>query len=174
MEAAWQSWDRVCSQTFRSALARVGFVDLLKPPSPATASLPFVASPTPLVTSVLGYLLVVCLGLLLNGARPQRRKSDGPALRAVVQAHNLVLIVLSGYMCFTAINEAVKNGFKLWGNPYSARQTGLSNVVYVFFVSKLYEFLDTVRGAGSGGQRGSTCDQPRRCLLYTSPSPRDS
>ena len=143
----WASWDKLCSHHFRNSLAKLGFAELLKPPSMVTADLPFVASPTPLVTSVLGYLIVVVVGLLFNSGKPLtlKRKPDGLVLRVVVQLHNLVLIALSGYMCFTAINEAIKNDFNFWGNAFDPSQKGLSRVIYIFFMSKLYEFLDTVR-----------------------------
>jgi len=31
----------------------------------------------------------------------------------------------------------------LWGNPYKPSERGMAGVIYIFFVSKIYEFMDT-------------------------------
>jgi elongation of very long chain fatty acids protein 4 len=132
----WALWDDICSRSVFGALAWFGFDGRQ---ASATKDLPFVSSPTPLVTCILGYLAIVGAGLLFDG----KTKRDTPAIRAFVQWHNLFLIGLSAYMCTTAVVEAVRNGFWLWGNDYDASQTGLATIVHVFFLSKIYEFVDT-------------------------------
>jgi elongation of very long chain fatty acids protein 4 len=132
----WALWDDFCSRTVFGTLSRLGFDAA---PATATKDLLFVSSPTPLVTCVLGYMAIVVGGLFLN-----RTKRDTPGLRAFVQAHNVFLVILSAYMSTTAVVEAVKNGFWLWGNDYDPSQTGLATIVHVFFLSKIYEFVDTM------------------------------
>ena len=31
----------------------------------------------------------------------------------------------------------------VWGNPYKASEHGMATMIYIFFVSKIYEFMDT-------------------------------
>ena len=38
---------------------------------------------------------------------------------------------------------ALASGYKLWGVPYSPRETELAKMIHIFFVSKIYEFMDT-------------------------------
>jgi hypothetical protein len=38
---------------------------------------------------------------------------------------------------------ALASGYKLWGVPFSPRETELAKVIHIFFVSKIYEFMDT-------------------------------
>ena len=33
--------------------------------------------------------------------------------------------------------------YVLWGNPYKASERGMASMIYIFFVSKIYEFMDT-------------------------------
>jgi elongation of very long chain fatty acids protein 4 len=110
-----------------------------------TRSLPFVSSPTLPITLVLVYLVVVVLGR--RAIRRPRTSDDGssdPAwLTGLVQLHNLFLIILSSYMCLGAVYNAIKYKYKFWGNGYKPTETGMAWAVYVFYLSKFYEFLDT-------------------------------
>lgn len=153
----WHQWDALCSDSVRYGLAKLGFTALLQKPQPLVADLPFVRSPTPLLTCILGYLLIVLVGLALqSGKRPGVKKADGNSVRSAVLVHNVLLIALSGYMCVAAVYEAVANKYNFWGNEYDSRQTGMARVVYIFFISKLYEFLDTVRSrSGRSRQLGA-------------------
>ena len=38
---------------------------------------------------------------------------------------------------------AIASGYKLWGVQYSPRETAMARVIHIFFVSKIYEFMDT-------------------------------
>ena len=70
-----------------------------------------------------------------------------------MQLHNVNLILLSSYMSSSAVYNAYKYGYKLWGTGYSPAEIDMGHTVYIFYVSKLYEFLDTV----SQCLRHSTC-----------------
>lgn len=63
----------------------------------------------------------------------------------MVQSHNLFLILLSSWMSASACLHAWRLRYRFWGNAYSDSEGSLATVVYVFYVSKLYEFMDTVR-----------------------------
>lgn len=57
-----------------------------------------------------------------------------------MQVHNVILIGLSAGMGSAAIFFAAQARYSLWGNAYRASQVGMAWTVYVFFVSKIYEF----------------------------------
>jgi len=73
-----------------------------------------------------------------------------------VQAHNVVLILLSAGMASSAVYWARVHNYSFWGNAYSASERGMGLTIYVFYVSKFYEFLDTV---------GHAYD--RWCMMHT-------
>lgn len=71
-------------------------------------------------------------------------RPDPAWLQLLVRLHNVVLIALSAYMSATAALEAWRNSYNFWGNAYSPTQRGMARVVYIFYISKYYEFMDTV------------------------------
>jgi len=111
---------------------------------PTTGEMPLVQSPTPTVLALLAYITVVVLGLLkAEGNGKGKEKKDPAWLRALVLVHNLFLVGLSAYMALGISWEAYRNKYNVWGNAYDPKQTTMAYFVWVFFVSKLYEFLDT-------------------------------
>ena len=46
-------------------------------------------------------------------------------------------------MCIGCIVEAYKSGYKLWGNKFNVNEKQLAFYIYLFYVSKIYEFVDT-------------------------------
>jgi hypothetical protein len=96
-------------------------------------------NPFDVATIIVVYLTVVLLGLV----------SPLPKLEAkpVVLLHNLVLVVLSGYMVTEVLRQASLGEYSLWGNPAdeSARGWPMARIIWVFYVSKILEFNDTVR-----------------------------
>ena len=38
---------------------------------------------------------------------------------------------------------AVQSGYKLWGVPFKASERDMASIIYIFYVSKIYEFMDT-------------------------------
>ena len=75
------------------------------------------------------------------------KQSSGPLLRLLVQTHNLFLIALSSWMSVSACLQAWRLRYRFWGTAYSDAHGSMATVVYVFYVSKLYEFMDTVCGS---------------------------
>jgi len=62
--------------------------------------------------------------------------------------HNFFLFGLSAYMCGETVRQAILGNYKLFGNdlekgnePHAA---GMARIVYIFYVSKAYEFVDTL------------------------------
>ena len=39
--------------------------------------------------------------------------------------------------------HAYEGGYKVWGNAYKPSERGMASMIYIFFVSKIYEFMDT-------------------------------
>jgi len=58
--------------------------------------------------------------------------------------HNIFLVVLSTFMFVGTVYQAVKNGYSLWGNMLNPDETGMAYMLYIFYLSKIYEFNDTV------------------------------
>ena len=118
------------------------------PISPVTKDWIAVASPTILLTSLAFYFLVVGLGFATLSSKAASSakdpsKKDPLWIRSLVIFHNVFLIALSLYMCGGCVLEAYRNGYALWGNAYRAEEKALAHYIYVFYVSKIYEFLDT-------------------------------
>jgi elongation of very long chain fatty acids protein 4 len=149
----WQAWDGFCTEAMRGMFVRIGFEELLSPPASPSKNLPFVESPTVLVTCIVVYLTVVCGSLVASAFSRKEVKRDSFLLRAFVQLHNLFLIGLSSYMCISIIWEAVANGYTFWGNDFNPREKRMAELIHLFYVSKMYEFLDTVRILQHGGLR---------------------
>lgn len=144
---AWQAWDGLCTEGMRTMFVWLGFEELLLPPASSVKDLPFVASPTVLVTCILVYLTVVCGSLAASALSKQQVKRDSFLLRAFVQLHNVFLVGLSLYMCTGIIYEAVANGYTFWGNNFDPSEKRMAVMIYIFYVSKVYEFIDTVRAS---------------------------
>ncbi len=85
------------------------------------------------------------IGAHLSHAATGAKRPAGLALRTAVQAHNLALVLLSSWMSVSACVQAWRLGYRFWGTAYRDAESGMATVVYVFYVSKLYEFVDTVR-----------------------------
>ena len=134
----WTVWDsKVSSSVFR-LLDQLDWQ--VHPVSSITREWPAVESPTILVSSILCYLMVICVGMQVQ-ARPKAEPAGSAALKTFIIIHNSCLIFLSAYMCYGCIREAYKGEYKLWGNSYNANETRLAKYLYIFFLSKIYEFF---------------------------------
>lgn len=145
LEHVWHRYDAAVSSTVFNTLYRLGYNQAKQPASPSTRGLPFIDSPTLQVTFVLAYLLIVLLGYLKHTVVPGKQKADPLWLKTLVQIHNVNLIVLSSYMSYTAASLAWKYSYRFWGQGYKSSERDMGHIIYVFYVSKLYEFVDTVR-----------------------------
>ena len=80
-----------------------------------------------------------------NCAAPIEKRKEPLWLRALVQLHNVNLILLSSFMSTSAAYNAWKLGYRFWGSGYSPAEVDMGRTVYIFYISKLYEFMDTVQ-----------------------------
>lgn len=137
-----QSWDSFVTRYTFKVLKYVNWE--IDPLSKLTGSWFAVESPTFLISSILIYLVVVLGSCYCNSdSYGKKRKEDPFLIRVLVIFHNLFLVILSLYMCGGCILEAKRNSFKIWGNPYDPGQVKLARYIYIFYISKIYEFLDT-------------------------------
>ena len=136
----WGSWENVVSDATFFSLTWLGWN--VEPTSDVSKDWPGVSSPAILITSLIFYISVVAFGRvhLKRGYSPG---GDSAWLRAFVILHNVLLIILSAYMCAGCITEAYRNDYTLWGNEYKPDQVKLAKLIYLFFISKIYEFVDT-------------------------------
>lgn len=146
LAARYAEYDAAVSEIVFSTLQRAGFSEMRAGnANPVIGSLPFVSSPTPMITAVLGYLTIVAFGLSvlkLRGKRPAQAE-DPLWLRFFVQVHNLILIALSAGMAGSAVYWAVQGRYNFWGNAFKASEKEMALTIYVFYMSKFYEFFDT-------------------------------
>eukprot|EP00271_Cylindrocystis_brebissonii_P016019 TRINITY_DN39151_c0_g1_i1.p1 TRINITY_DN39151_c0_g1~~TRINITY_DN39151_c0_g1_i1.p1 ORF type:complete len:282 (-),score=15.24 TRINITY_DN39151_c0_g1_i1:469-1314(-) len=137
------SLDSLISETVFSLLENIG-VDI-RHLSPVTKDLPFVNSPTPVLLSAVAYLVIVFLwSSWIRSSNLEPIKKDPALLRLLVLFHNLFLCGLSLYMGIGILIECWRNGFMLLGNPILPSQVKLGHLIYIFYISKLYEFMDTI------------------------------
>ena len=148
--SAWHQIDRAVSQRVFSALVKLGYPEAGKPAHPLTRGRWLVDTPTPLLASLLLYTIIVSVGCVVLNARKRRQpskssKPDPTWLRYAVQLHNIFLVVLSLWMSTKALYCAYKYNYKFYGQTVSTKEADLGYVMYIFYVSKIYEFMDTVR-----------------------------
>ena len=142
---AWHKYDAAVSKYVFSALSRMGYAEARGPASPLTRGKPLIDSPTPMITLAVIYLSIVALGFLTHAIKgPRKQKTDPLWLRVLVQVHNVILVILSSYMSFNAAYCAWKHSYRFWGQGYSSKEKNMGWVIYIFFLSKIYEFNDTV------------------------------
>jgi len=138
----WTTWDKAVSDTTFAVLKALDWE--VHPVSEVTNDWFAVASPTVLLTSLLAYFAIVGCGCATLKNVPKDPNTKDPFwMKSLVIFHNVFLVLLSLYMCGGCILEAVKNGYSLWGNPYNPKETALAHYIWVFYVSKIYEFVDT-------------------------------
>jgi elongation of very long chain fatty acids protein 4 len=125
-----------------------GFEKLLGKPlaqTNVTKGLPLVDSPTPIVIGLTSYLTFVFTGLFVLKAFNLKPRAKEPfILQVFVVFHNTVCFLLSLYMCLGIIRQAILDKFTLWGNPYKPTQVKMAHFLYIFYMSKYIEYLDTV------------------------------
>jgi len=91
----------------------------------------------------LSYLLVVFVGRIIMSRLPPL---DGLPLKVIQIVHNLFLVILSAYMVAEAVNQAfVRNNYTVFGNSQqnTAQGAGMARIVWIFYASKVVEFIDT-------------------------------
>jgi hypothetical protein len=87
LTSLWHQYDATVSKLVFQGLAAAGCSEVKQGPSPITRDLPFVRSPTTIVTAIAVYLTIVLLGTLRIKARGAAKQDvEDPAwLKALVQ-----------------------------------------------------------------------------------------
>lgn len=149
LAATWHAVDRAVSKRVFSLLVQLGYPEAGRPAHPLTRGRWLVDTPTPLLASLLLYTVIVSLGCVVLTSRKRRqpskqRKADPKWLQYGVQLHNIFLILLSLWMSTTSLYCAYKYNYRFFGQAVSTKEGDLGYVAYIFYVSKIYEFMDTV------------------------------
>ncbi|KAG6557711.1 hypothetical protein Mapa_000476 [Marchantia paleacea] len=141
---AYEMVDSFVSKTVFETLQRLrGGVVLTE--SAITKGLPCVDSPTPIVLGLSSYLTFVFLGLIvIKGLNLKPRPKEPAILNLFVVFHNFICFALSLYMCVGIVRQAILNRYSLWGNAYNPKEVQMGHLLYIFYMSKYIEFMDTV------------------------------
>lgn len=89
-----------------------------------------------------GYLILIALLRFLMSF-----KSSPLPVKALATLHNINLTALSAYMCIEILRQAFfVNNYSLFGNgvDQSPRGYGMARILYIFYLSKILEFIDTM------------------------------
>jgi len=92
-------------------------------------------------------LIVMCyLGFVLIGSMIFKIEAVPSLKLTPVQfIYNIVQVMLCSYMCIEAGVIAYRQGYSILPcNPYNARKPPVGNVLWLFYISKILDFLDTV------------------------------
>ena len=57
--------------------------------------------------------------------------------------HNVFLILLSSYMFANSCYQAYANNYSFWAQAYDVKEVAMARGIYIFYISKLYEYFDT-------------------------------
>lgn len=106
-----------------------------------TASLPMMHPLTPLAVCAAYLLTIAILSALM------RQRSRPFQCKWLAMLHNVNMTCMSTYMFVEIIRQCfVLNHYSLFGNDIdrSKRGNGLAHILYIFYLSKMFEFVDTV------------------------------
>lgn len=91
---------------------------------------------------------ISALVLIMKYVPPMSQWEQGKGfnVKPLAFIHNLVLTTLSLYMCVTIAYEAIINNYSMFGNGVDQSDKGYSmaRILYIFYLSKILEFIDTV------------------------------
>ncbi|KAH7294293.1 hypothetical protein KP509_28G064500 [Ceratopteris richardii] len=142
VESFYHAVDEAISRGFFRFLQYAG-VQLSETGS--TKGLPMVDSPTPVLLAIITYIMCVIFGLrYIKNANLKPRYQEPFLLKVFVILHNLFCFCLSLYMCLSISLRAFRLNYSLWGNAYDPHDTVMAFYIYVFYMSKYPEFLDTI------------------------------
>jgi elongation of very long chain fatty acids protein 4 len=111
-------------------------------PHPSTRGFPLTDLNTSLLL-IVGYVVMLVVGI------PVMKSVEKPfQLKGFKLFHNLFLFALSAYMCGETIRQAILGNYSLFGNDIEngdePHAKGMARIVYIFYISKYYEFVDTL------------------------------
>eukprot|EP00250_Pteridium_aquilinum_P010721 c19587_g2_i1 orf=1-555(-) len=138
----YESVDTYISTSFFSLL---NFMGVHLTSTPLTKGLPTVDSPTPVLLGMFIYITSVLSGLMwIRAANLKPRLHQPLLLKALVILHNLFCLSLSLYMSLGIAFRAFQLNYSLWGNAYDPKEDKMAHFIYLFYMSKYVEFMDTI------------------------------
>ena len=127
---------------------------LADPASRATTGWPLASLPEALVVAI-SYLVFIGVFTAVMQRIYGREEPASPAGLSVMEkfrrepvlvlqaVYNPVQVALCGWMIWGAIKEHRRRGFGLVCNAFDPAETGMATVLWVFYLSKVLDFLDT-------------------------------
>jgi len=114
------------------------YTQVLAEGNPYTKHWPLM-NPFHVILISIGYLALVFGGMQIM---KNRKKFD---LHYFSLLHNGFLVMLSTYMCYETIHQALAANYHLFGNGVDTTPSGLpmARVLWIFYISKPIEFIDT-------------------------------
>eukprot|EP00039_Didymoeca_costata_P018623 m.334257 g.334257 ORF g.334257 m.334257 type:complete len:304 (-) comp17320_c0_seq1:63-974(-) len=103
-----------------------------------------------------GYLVFVLIGCLIKPSNPTKKPAAAKKLSVAQKfaaefpvlvlmcIYNAAQVALCGWMIWATVEEYKKEGYKLICNPFNKTASGMATVLYVFYVSKVFDYCDTV------------------------------
>lgn len=76
-----------------------------------------------------------------KGGVLQKFKKEPILLLAAI--YNPAQVILCAYMIYAAVVEYIRVGYKPICNAFDATQSGMASVLWIFYVSKVFDFMDT-------------------------------
>ena len=152
--AMWDEATRPLDEWLTAGATSLGFP--LAHRDPTTSAMPLINKPSEPFLLIVGYIAAVMLwraALVASGGGAAGAAGKKPKAKStkfeptfqnlVVVGHNVFLTLLSAYMFVGVVTEAVRNKYGIFLNGYNPKETQMAWFIYVFYVSKFYEFLDT-------------------------------
>lgn len=106
-----------------------------------------------LVSMYLGFIVVLTFLVKAFGSKKpdskSPKKSVGEKFRnepilIVAALYNLVQVILCAYMASSATIEARNQGYTFMCNPFDKNAAGMAGILWIFYMSKVLDFADTV------------------------------
>jgi len=93
------------------------------------------------------YFILVSIGLLIKKQGEEEGKVspmvDTP-VKGLQLIYNLVQCILCSYMIWKAIEHYINHHYSLICNPFHEKETGMAEVLHIFYLSKILDFCDTL------------------------------
>jgi elongation of very long chain fatty acids protein 4 len=105
------------------------------------------------------YAVVVLVGVVMQACRKTTDKSSAKSqkvekvsvgesfrrepIKYLQVVYNLTQVLLCAYMVFTTVEIAITENYKLIGNPFNPAKERMAFILWVFYLSKILDFLDT-------------------------------
>eukprot|EP00916_Digyalum_oweni_P018724 GHVL01031309.1.p1 GENE.GHVL01031309.1~~GHVL01031309.1.p1 ORF type:complete len:280 (+),score=29.02 GHVL01031309.1:67-906(+) len=97
---------------------------------------------------ILSNIMKILYGSKESGDLPQNKKLSAkfekePILLAA-SVYNLIQVVLCSYMVVAAVKEFIKEDYRPICNKFALEGSGMTHIVWMFYMSKILDFVDTL------------------------------